>query len=151
MHYSHLIPLFALAFATPAVADNIPYMIVETTQGSLTSYEISKVEAIRFSGADFADAVKCDGVVRRIYFSSESLETTNIDGVESTVRISAFPNPVSGTLIIKGVEPDASISIYDLNGRKALSGNGNKVDVSPLPAATYVLKVGSEALKFIKN
>lgn len=146
------LPIAMLACAATAFADNLPYMIVETTQGSKVFYEISKVETLRFDGEGLVDPVKQDGTVTRIYFSTEA-EGVNasFDGIEQSVSVSAFPNPVCGTLIIKGVDDNAAFSIYDLQGRKAMSGEGSTIDVTELPSSTYILKVNGEALKFIKK
>jgi hypothetical protein len=75
-----------------------------------------------------------------------------------------FPNPVSSLLnVVYTVEernPDAfgkwsSFQILNLLGQQVLMGKtpsgGRGLDVSALPQGSYILKVGAEQVKFLKE
>jgi hypothetical protein len=75
--------------------------------------------------------------------------------------LAIYPNPVSSLLnVVYTVEernPDAfgkgsSFQILNLLGQQVLTGKtAAQVDVSALPQGTYVLKVGAEQAKFLKQ
>ena len=72
--------------------------------------------------------------------------------------LSVYPNPVSSHLTIENT-PDASgqvegsdFQILNLLGQQVLTGKtAQRLDVSALPQGTYILKVGAEQVKFIKQ
>ncbi len=123
-----------------------PTMVVETTDGTTTVYEISALRALSFCG-EAPDAQSTGKTARRIYFLEMS--TTELDNVQ--VQVSVFPNPVCGVLRVKGVEPNAAYRVIDLSGRVVLSGTGCDIDVATLPESTYVLQVADVLVKFIKK
>ena len=123
-----------------------PTMVVETTDGTTTVYEISALRALSFCG-EAPDAQSTGKTARRIYFLEMS--TTELDNVQ--VQVSVFPNPVCGVLRVKGVEPNAAYRVIDLSGKVVLSGTGCDIDVATLPESTYVLQVADVLVKFIKK
>jgi hypothetical protein len=94
------------------------------------------------------------------YSASRTVTTGAAVGVnvEQANAISIYPNPVleNGLLDIglldKG-QLNFPYSITDINGRVVLEGktNGNRIDVSKLPAGTYFLKTNSGVGNFIKQ
>lgn len=92
-----------------------------------------------------------DGV---LYYSPV---TTSVQKTEE-LRLSIYPNPVSNSIFIKGLQNVANLEIYSLNGRKVLSQKvhqGISVDVSNLRTGVfyYKINVGNKNItgKFIKN
>ncbi|MBY8963250.1 choice-of-anchor J domain-containing protein [Flavobacterium sp. D11R37] len=71
-------------------------------------------------------------------------------------KVSIYPNPVVNYL---NINTDGSelytITIYDLNGRKCLTGSGEKMDVSSLRAGLYLAEVttqnGTSVFKLVKQ
>jgi hypothetical protein len=62
-----------------------------------------------------------------------------------------YPNPVSSLLNIVYTE-GASFQVINLLGQQVLVGKTTQqLDVSALPKGTYVLKVGTEVAKFVKQ
>ena len=121
-------------------------MVVETTDGATTVYEISTLRALSFCD-EVPDAQSTGKTARRIYFLEMS--TTELDNVQ--VQVSVFPNPVCGVLRVLGVEPNADYRVIDLSGRVVLSGTGCDIDVATLPESTYVLQMADVLVKFIKK
>jgi hypothetical protein len=65
--------------------------------------------------------------------------------------LSVYPNPVSSHLTIENTEGE-TFQILNLLGQQVLSGKTTQqIDVSRLPQGTYILKVGAEQVKFIKQ
>ena len=70
--------------------------------------------------------------------------------------IRLFPNPVTGRLRITGeVGPEQEVLIYHADGRPALRGWGNAIDVRRLPAGVYYLRLprrsDASPLRFMKE
>jgi hypothetical protein len=74
-------------------------------------------------------------------------------------KLNVYPNPVSNTLTIETDfdiarnEANRDYQIINLLGQTVLRGTAStqNIDVSVLPQGSYVLKVGSEQVKFIKQ
>ncbi len=71
--------------------------------------------------------------------------------------INVFPNPAKDILYIEGLENNALIQVYDLNGKKLIEKNinGETLDVKSLTSGVYILNINNfdktETLKFIKK
>ena len=72
--------------------------------------------------------------------------------------LTIYPNPVSSHLTIEntdlssGTHEGGTFQILNLLGQQVLTGKtAQRLDVSALPQGTYVLKVGTEQAKFIKQ
>lgn len=71
-----------------------------------------------------------------------------------TASWTMYPNPVKDILNINLTDLiTATSEIYDLTGRQILRAalNNNTINVSALPAGIYILKIGSQTGKFIKE
>jgi Secretion system C-terminal sorting domain len=65
--------------------------------------------------------------------------------------LAVYPNPVSSLLNVVYTE-GSSFQILNLLGQQVLTGKtASQVDVSALPQGTYILKVGAEQAKFLKQ
>jgi len=73
--------------------------------------------------------------------------------VESSIFV--FPNPVKEYLTVSGVEKGETINLYDLSGGLLQTipaqENSTKIDVSSLQQGVYVLQIGKQQVKFIKQ
>lgn len=142
-----LLILFAFVLCGICVAQaEVLTMVIETTEGETTVYELSTLRSLTFGG-EVADAQATGKIARRIYFLE--MNTTELDNVQ--VQVSVFPNPVCGVLRVKGVNPNAAYRVIDLSGRVVMSGVGCDIDVSALTESTYVLQVADVLVKFIKK
>ena len=61
-----------------------------------------------------------------------------------------YPNPAHDLLIVQGVEAQP-LRIFDLQGRIVKEATTNEVNVSDLANGTYLLQVGTQAVRFIKR
>ena len=72
--------------------------------------------------------------------------------VEDIVKgsIVVYPNPTQDILYIKGIETQ-TLRVYDLHGHALQTTQGTEVSVSNLPIGTYLLQIGTQVVRFIKQ
>jgi hypothetical protein len=81
-----------------------------------------------------------------------------VNSVQSAMKEGPFfhvKGHVRDVLYIEGITPGAEIGIYAANGAQKYLGKSNgknsSVDVSRLSRGVYLLRVGRQAVKFIKE
>lgn len=82
---------------------------------------------------------------------TENLSKVVTAALNKSNKLKAFPNPVSNVL---NIESNQTGNFYILNllGQQVLSGKvRQQIDVSALPQGTYMLKIGLEQVKFVKQ
>jgi hypothetical protein len=84
--------------------------------------------------------------IRKITFSHSA---TAVEDAPVT-DILIYPNPTQDILIIKGIE-NQSLRVYDLQGKMILHEHGTEVHVSHLATGTYLLQIGTQVVRFIKQ
>ena len=97
--------------------------------------------------------------LRQIDFDGqETLSKVIAVAKEGVPTLKAFPTIVTdGVLNLEGLENAANteggtFSIYNLLGQLVLSGKTMaQLDVSTLPQGTFILKIGFEQVKFVKQ
>jgi hypothetical protein len=62
-----------------------------------------------------------------------------------------YPNPANRELNIDGFENDSPYHILGIRGELMSFGKGVRADISELPAGIYIIVVGNERFKFIKQ
>lgn len=85
--------------------------------------------------------------IRKIIFVES--QAAALESVETEMLL-VYPNPTQATLFIKGIDAQV-IRVYDLNGRLLLSEYGTQVNVSELSLGIYLLQIGTQVVRFIKN
>ena len=86
--------------------------------------------------------------IRRITFSTSG-PVTDVENVDSQ-SILVYPNPTQDALMIQGIEAQA-LRVYDLQGRLLVQEEGTQVNVNHLAEGTYLLQIGTQVVRFIKN
>nr|WP_315032257.1 T9SS type A sorting domain-containing protein [uncultured Chryseobacterium sp.] len=81
---------------------------------------------------------------------------TKKEKLNTSAKISIYPNPVSDILNIGTFADIKNVSITDLSGKSInVRPDGNKIDVRSLPAGNYIINIetkeGKTATKFIKK
>ena len=81
-----------------------------------------------------------------------------VNSVQNTMKEGPFfhiKGHVRDVLYLEGITPGAEISIYSANGAQKYRGKSysknTSVDVSSLSPGVYILRVGRQAVKFIKE
>jgi hypothetical protein len=66
-------------------------------------------------------------------------------------KLKVYPNPVSNMLMVE-TDNTGEFFIVNLLGQRIISGKAaQRIDVSALPSGTYVLKIGEERVKFVRQ
>ena len=86
--------------------------------------------------------------VKKITFSISNSETTTENVAINSIVV--YPNPTQDILHITGVTPQ-TLRVFDLQGRLLITDNSTQVNVSNLNAGTYLLQVGTQVIRFIKQ
>ena len=84
--------------------------------------------------------------VRKIVFSDEP---TAVDNVEKG-SIIVYPNPTQDVLYIQGIDAQI-LRIFNMQGNMLQTSEGTQVSVSHLPTGTYLLQIGTQVVRFIKQ
>ena len=87
----------------------------------------------------------------KITFEDRSPEvpTATRDAEPNTVIV--YPNPTHETLCVQGVPDNATLRIYSAVGQLVSTTQGTQIDVSHLPCGTYLLQIGTQVMRFIKE
>ena len=86
--------------------------------------------------------------IRKItLINSEDLSATENIAIPNIV---VYPNPTQDILLVKGIELQ-TLRVFDLQGRLLKTENGVQVTVSDLASGTYLLQVGTQVVRFIKQ
>ena len=86
--------------------------------------------------------------IRRITFSTSG-PVTDVENVDSQ-SILVYPNPTQDVLMIQGIDAQA-LRVYDLQGCLLVQEEGTQVNVNHLAEGTYLLQIGTQVVRFIKN
>jgi Secretion system C-terminal sorting domain len=82
---------------------------------------------------------------------TETFSKTVTVATKGINKLKAYPNPVGTVLTVETDNKDV-FQILNFLGQQILTGKAaSQVDVSALPEGTYVLKVGTEVAKFVKQ
>jgi hypothetical protein len=86
--------------------------------------------------------------IKRITFSNSG-PATDAEGVHNN-SILVYPNPTQDVLMIQGIDAQA-LRVYDLQGRLLMQEEGTQVGVQHLAEGTYLLQIGTQVVRFIKQ
>ena len=135
-------------------------LVVETRTGSGLSNDIAIIGKWMFVGQNLALLDKNGGIlaleplsnIRKIVFSpSEPEVPTNDATVEVESLYLVFPNPTQDVLHIQGATDDTPLRIYTMEGKLVASAEGQAIDVNTLSNGTYLLQIGTQVARFIKE
>lgn len=129
-------------------------ILVECTSGAQLTKDIAKIGKLVFvdNEIQLVDklgnilATEMIGNVQKITFVESA---TDIDSVQPN-EIMIYPNPSHDIIHVLGVDL-VSLRVFDLHGRMLLAEQGNQITVSSLPMGTYLLQIGTQVVRFIKQ
>ena len=93
-------------------------------------------------------AIEAIAEVKKITFSISNSETTTENVAINSIVV--YPNPTQDILHIAGITPQ-TLRVFDLQGRLLIIDNSTQVNVSHLNTGTYLLQVGTQVIRFIKQ
>ncbi|MBO4564978.1 MAG: T9SS type A sorting domain-containing protein [Bacteroidaceae bacterium] len=140
----YLFSVIMLILVTPAKAETTPTLIIN---GETVEKVVTKIS---FEG-DLAVLTFADTSV-----SSEDMENVILrfsDCATSIKDINAFQlkQAVDGSLNIKGLAEGTQVQIFDASGKQMTATNDATINVSSLKPGMYILKAGSQIVKFVKK
>ena len=129
----------------------------KTTISSIARWEIDganeKFRLVALDGTVLAERNLYDDIRRIVIFDDNEGNTVNTE--DNLLSISVFPNPTQEMLYVDGINVGETIRIFSLDGRMLLSstaGNGTiSLSVESLSNGVYLLQIGTEIVKFIKQ
>lgn len=130
----------------PLNADEQAFAIAQIgklTMDSQTLY-LYATDGTLLGQTDYAD-------LRLIRFANRT-DPTELN--DNTVGLRVYPNPATENIVISGLQNEQTVRVYDLNGNMLLSQSAQAQTVVPvgnLPVGNYLLQVGAQVVKFIKQ
>ncbi|MDR0834164.1 MAG: InlB B-repeat-containing protein, partial [Candidatus Symbiothrix sp.] len=84
-----------------------------------------------------------------LYAKWEEIKT----GIDNIIVSSLFvsPNPATNYITISGIQTGETVRLINLNGKTVLTTNTATINVSNLPNGVYLVRVGTQTLKFVKK
>ena len=86
--------------------------------------------------------------IRKIIFLEASDQTENESIYEKAILI--YPNPTQDILNIKGLNGEV-VRVYDIEGVLLFKTKDTHINVSAYPTGTYLLQIGTQVVRFIKQ
>ncbi len=137
------------------IATNI--VIVSRTEAEQTTdlsiigkitFTNDKIQLLDKSGTVLYETIVAE--VQRILFASSSTAIGNVRNNPDKVFY-VYPNPTQDMLCVQGIENDMTIRVFSMTGEVILTTQTTPVDVSTLPNGTYLLQIGTQIARFIKQ
>lgn len=147
--------LFALLCGMQTMATNL---VLQRTDGAQQLHDIALIGKLVFVERDLQLLDKQGNIlatepldaIRGINFGTPSTPSS----IESALQeglIAVYPNPTHDVLIVQGIEDKQSMRVYDLQGRVVKESTTNEVNVSNLAEGTYLLQIGTQVVRFVKQ
>ena len=145
--------LAAVAISVQATATNL---VLSRSSGTQLLQDIAAIGKVVFMGDDL-QLLAHDGTVlaqepiaevQQITFADGS-EPTSVEGATAS-GIILYPNPTQDRLVVQGAEGQ-TLRVYDLQGRLLKQAEGTEVQVEDLANGTYLLQIGTQVVRFIKQ
>lgn len=135
-----------------------PALVALSADGSETVYELASVGKITFDGQmvveDKQGQILQDGV-SCVLFAQREMETALPQVESQSAQLFVFPNPVVEQLTVTGTAAQMPLRLFDINGRLLnvfeTSDGQTQINVSNLTKGNYLLQIGNQVVKFIKN
>lgn len=151
---------FLMLISAFSVHAEVTHLHIESISGS-ESMRVLALIGKMVIGSDSICLYDTDGVnlgctplrqVGRIVFLNE--EPLDVETPQSPA-IRVFPNPTHDCLLIQGLEGTQTVRMYSLQGQPVLSAEAAEGEASlfvgTLPQGTYLLQVGAQVVKIIKE
>ena len=131
-------------------------LVLSRSSGTQLLQDIAAIGKMVFVGDDL-QLLAHDGTVlaqepiaevQQITFADGS-EPTSVEGATES-GIILYPNPTQDRLVVQGAE-GKTLRVYDLQGRLLKQAEGTEVQVEDLANGNYLLQIGTQVVRFIKQ
>ncbi|MGN0236240.1 MAG: T9SS type A sorting domain-containing protein [Paludibacteraceae bacterium] len=146
--------LAALAVGVRAMATDL---VLSRSSGTQLLQDIAAIGKVVFVD-DYLLLLAHDGTVlaqesvadvQQITFAITTPESSSVEGATLS-GITIYPNPAQDRLVVQGAE-GKTLRVYDLQGRLLRQTEGTEVQVEDLSDGTYLLQIGTQVVRFIKQ
>ena len=99
----------------------------------------------------------CEGGTASAWSSVVNFTTSRSTGIDdvNAANVSLYPNPASSTVTLKGIEGKATVTVVDMNGRKAGEWTVNEgeltIDVTDMAQGAYFVRIVGEQVNAIRK
>ena len=90
-----------------------------------------------------------ENIIKITFSNTPPVPTATDDAQPGTVIV--YPNPTHEVLCVHGAPADATLRIYSTAGQLLATAQGTQINVSHLPCGTYLLQIGTQVMRFIKE
>lgn len=143
-----------MAFSVWLFAEEKNALVAISADEAKTSYVLADVQRIEVNKKDVSASMSVllkngtlEGSYKKLIFANELISIEEFGDISLYV----YPNPVVNTLNIIGVDENASLAVFNLNGQCVKQEKGNVIDVNTLVKGTYILQINNQYVKFIKQ
>lgn len=143
----------AVAFAASA---SVNYLIVNEGRWDVRAFTLKDLTEIKLTDSGLSFVGKEKGEISfadLVSFNFADSAPAAVEAVPSEEgAIGVKQN--GGLLTVSGLPEGESLGIYSVDGKLSLfrdAYNGEALDVSRLPSGIYIVRVGNQAMKFIKK
>ena len=149
--------LFVFVPLLCAVSMMAEHIIVQPRSGADLAEDIAVVGKWSFVGnmmllidhqGDMLGYEKLNNITR-ITFEERAPIPTSTETPPNTVIV--YPNPTHEILCVQGVSNDATLRIYSAAGQLVATAQGTQIVVGHLPCGTYLLQIGTQVMRFVKE
>ena len=154
---NRFILIFAMLCSLQCIATNL---VVETRTGSGLSNDIAIIGKWMFVWQNLALLDKSGGIlaletlsnIRKIVFSPSEPDVPTNDAVVGTESLYVvYPNPTQNLLHVQGATDETPLRIYTMEGKLVTAAEGQAIEVNSLANGTYLLQIGTQVARFIKE
>ena len=157
-----IFPLLVVLLITGQLfAAQVPCLITVSADRSETAYALTGVQRIVFANSAMTVIMKSapdvTGIVSARFETTDPTGTdpTSIADAKAVSSVFIFPNPVKSVLTLNNVETNSKVDLYSVTGALLQSvftqDSSTDIDVSSLQQGTYLLRIGKQTLKFVKQ
>jgi hypothetical protein len=99
----------------------------------------------------------CEGGTASAWSSVVNFTTSRSTGIDdvNSANVSLYPNPASSTVTLKGIEGKATVTVVDMNGRKAGEWTVNEgeltIDVTDMAQGAYFVRIVTSHNSIVKR
>lgn len=149
-----LFAMLILFVSSIIYATEVSNLVAVSADGSETTYLLVDVQRIEVQADNEKGKMTIlqkngtkVGSYQKILFAEPQTGIEEL-GISS---VFIYPNPVTNTLFIQGVEDESILEVYNLTGKSVLKDKGTELDVTSLTQGTYILRINNQYVKFIKK
>ena len=132
-------------------------LVVQTRTGTDLTNDIAKIGKWMFENQNLLLIGKDGAIlaqepidnVRKIIFTNNP--ASDINNVFESNTYIVYPNPTQDALHIKGATDTTPVRVYTMDGKLVNSTKGQIINVQSLATGTYLLQIGTQVARFIKE